>query len=304
MLSIYNETKTPWKMEQLGGSENVTRFAKRKTLPEHKIQECGIQSQTISVLAYTAIINDMEASKKVVEGLVEAQGSATLLTNAKTTVIFNKKAFRPFISEHEDKLKDILLCSLNLKGKKVVAVDNNETFLLEYFIFSGELSFVVSFNCPQAKLTITLLEEDSRKLTTYTFQSNDGETPGIAVDIANNEILPEDESYDLAKIRRFRPARPTHTILVRPNDRELLESVVDTGYHNVVMVTKDNLSKVVADLQAENYRAVTLFVDYGFNQSQQIEIAKKYFGLKKELPREFKTVFILHNDKRVYKLKY
>jgi hypothetical protein len=304
MLSIYNETNTPWQMEKLGGSETVTRFVKRKVLPPYKFIKGGVQSQTVSVLAYTAIIPNIEESINIINGLINSSIKSVKITDAKTAIIFNKKAFRPFISEHEDKLKDILLCSINLKGKKVVALDNAETFLLEYFIFSGELSFVVSFNCPNAKLTITLLEEDSRKLTTYTFESISGENNEITINISDDEVLPEDQYYGLAKIRRFRPSRATHTIIVRPQDRELLERVVDTSYHNVIEITSDNQYKVIEALQADNYRAVTLFVDYAYDQSQKVEIAEKYFSLKKELPREFKTVFILHNDKRIYKLKY
>ncbi|MNV90584.1 hypothetical protein D3C71_1849820 [compost metagenome] len=83
-----------------------------------------------------------------------------------------------------------------------------------------------------------------------------------------------------------------------------MESLVDPRYHNIVDITRDTFTEVCSDLKHENYRAVTLFVNYAYNEDRNYDKSKSYIYTKKELTKEFKTVFIYHNDKRTFKLKF
>lgn len=305
MLLIYNETTIPWKIERVGTDSNVVKFSKHKDIFDKDRKKDGIRSQSISMLGYSSIIGMHENVETILSESI-SQTEVAEVFNHKSTIIFNKKAFRPFITDATEKTKDLLMVSINIKGQKLVALDNNETFFLEYFMFSGEFSFVASFNSPKAKLNITLLEESTRKVTTYSFFYEDptAEELELKVSITSDEMLPKDQPIELAVLKRFRPSRPTYTVLVHPTDLSKLKETIDVSYHNIVVVSKENFAERVKEIKEANYRAVTLFVNHGFSQSKIVELSHKYFFNKKELPKQFNIVFVLHNDGRIYKLKY
>lgn len=305
MFSIYNETKNQWTIEKINDSGNVVRFMKRKDAPESRFnnKRKKITRQVISILAYHSIFEDYDQVVEIVKGEVNNdKGVVCPIPTRNTNITFNRKAFRPFVSESAENVKDILLASVRLRGRKIVSMDNHNTFLLESFVYSGEFSFIVSFNNPSSKFTFTLLEEETRELTTYEFSSSE---EGIVLNITGGEKLPDDESYDFIAVKRFRPARVTHLVLTLPGDRAKLDELIDPSKHTIVEVTPETVREVVEDVKSQFFSAVTLFVNSSsYKYDDAIEAFEDVYGQEVNFLHEFKLVYGLFSDRRILKVKY
>jgi hypothetical protein len=291
MITLYNETKASWGIENVNGS--VIRLAKTK---EKRNAEGPSKKRTISIITYTPLFEKLEELKTQLLKSKMTQ-SPVVLTGKSTAVIFNNKEFKPFVTERNYNLKNILLGSLFLEGKKIINVRNDHTFLLEFFMLGAEFSFIASFNSDAALLSIDLLDQKTNMITQYKFTQENGQIIVKTTDRAATEK----EKGSNFRVRVFRPSRPTNVILVHPKDKAELESTIDTSKHQIVEYT--DLEKEMETLVTQNFKAVTLFAKSKFREETDIE-KKRYDRVVKKLSTRFQTVFKLHLEGKVDKVKY
>lgn len=289
MLSIYNETRTPWEIDTI--NDSVLRIKKVKT----RITGEEEKTRSVSVIAYAPLFEDLGRLKYLLTTIREST-SPTVISNKESALVFNKKEFKPFIAERGYNFKNILLGSLFLKGKKVLNIKNNGTFLLEFFLHGGELTFITSFNNVSSNMIIDLWDEQAQKIIKYTFFVKNGKF------LLHKEEQPSTQSnYEASHIRIFRPSRPTNLILVHPKDLKELKNTVDEQYYNIHVYT--NIRDEIKRIKEENYKAVTLFAKSEWNKETEEE-KTRYNYLIDILKQEFQVVFKLHKHGKVCKERY
>lgn len=295
MITLYNETKGAWEIEKM--NDSVIRLSKTKEFTKLEDNDGNPKrKRTISILTYAPIFNDMNETKTT---LYNARMTAApmVLTNKPSAVIFNNKEFKPFVTERNYNLKNVLIGSLFLGGKKIINVRNDHTFLLEFFVLGAEFSFITSFNNEGAMLSIDLLDEKTGMVTKCRFSQVDGK---IIVNKTEHFATDRDKRSDF-QIKIFRPSRPTNLILVHPKDVKALEQTIDTSKHKVVVYEK--IDQVLGTLTDQHYKAVTLFAKSKF-KNETADEEKRYAYVIKKLKTRFQTVFKLHADGKVQKVKY
>lgn len=296
MIGIYNNTDSAWSTNVL--NEKVTCLFKEKVY-ERRGQEKPVK-RSIHIISYTSLFDEGLENSIAQVNMTEPK----VITDKNTTIIFSKKDFNPFITERPEHLKDILLLSLDLKGRKIIEISNENIFVLEGFILGGELSLIASLNNQENTLNIKLFDKVNNKIDVYTFGKSED---GFCVKQAT-EVPTGNEGTAEFMLKKFRPAKPTFTILTYSQDSENLQPLVDANTHNIVEVSKKNMDEVVQSLHEEKYKAVTLFV----NSNEFGDTEKKIYGalLKRLIPFKteksirFKVVYILLANGKVIKRKF
>lgn len=291
MISIYNESRTPWGLKILNNKVNC--FFKEKTYKRKNVEK--IVKKSVHILAYTTLFeNELDMSKYVSMDAVEK------LSDKNTTIIFSKKDFNPFITEKAEPVKDILLLTISLKGRKIVDISNENIFILEGFILGGELNMIASINDLTKPLNITLYDETRDEYDVYSFSSENGLCK------SSYKLNENNDDKKQFRLRTFRPARPTYTILTYPQDIEKLQTIVDFNNHNVVEINNKNINEVTDNLLDQNYKAVTLFIDseqFDDNENKIYGGMIKNLFYKKNGNKSFKIINLLLNTKRIIKRK-
>lgn len=301
MLFIYNETKTPWEIKQM--NEAVTQFFKKKTIqPKVDGQEQSPKSRVVSIVTHQNLFEGDDLVSKF-KRTVETK-KPFLVSQLNSTVIFNDKSFHPFFINREENYKDLILMSINLKGRLVTKISNNKTWLLEVFTIGGELSFISSFNEIGSNMTIELTDVQTKKVTTYTFTRDEN---GINLDKQTVAGKESDEDVKGIQIFKYRPARATHVILANKKDHPTLIEVLGdkVDKYKIVEYNKQIAAQVINSLKEQHFRAVTVFanIPHG-NDISDIKGFVHYKNVADSVLPHFRTVFKLFNDGHVKKLKF
>lgn len=291
MIYIYNETKAAWGSESINNS--VLRLTKTKTRANQQGTE---KKRSIGVISYAQLFENVAGLKKTFDSLKMTQ-EPVVISDKSTSIMFNHKEFKPVIVERTQNIKNVLLGSIFLQGKKIINVRNDHTFLLEFFMLGAEFSFITSFNKENSQMTVDLLEEATGVITQYKFQQVNGQ---VVVSTTERQATEKEKSFTY-RVKSFRPSRPTQAILVHEYDLAELSKTIDGERHHIVVY--QNLEEAMAGLVAQNYKAVTLFVKAKFRGETEIE-KKRYEVVTKKLCSRFKTVFKVHVDGKVDKVQY
>lgn len=293
MISIYNETKAGWGIEKV--NDSVVRFTKTK---ERREDNRKPQKRVVSIISYTSFFDSLEKLRSTLAGLKQTEKPVPISnTDKETAVVFNNKEFKPFIAERKYNHKNILLGSIFLGGRKIINVKNDNTFLLEYFILGAEFSFITSFNNEASVLTIDLLDEKTNEVTRYKFSQEAGH---IVLKTSTKAYVAPAEERPL-NLRIFRPSKPTNLILVHPKDKESLDAIINPAHHTVHVYEK--LDDAIKELAAQNYKAVTVYAKCDMGKETATE-KQRYDFVVNRLLRRFQTVYKLHQDKKVDKVKF
>lgn len=291
MISIYNETKNAWKINEL--SEYVIRFMKTK---QRTLEDGSTRKRLISVISYTRLFEDKQ---KLNQQLAKAKLTdvPVVLTDKQTGIIFNNKEFKPIITGDNKFNKNILFGSIFLKGRKIINVRNDSTFLLEFFMFGAEFSFITSFNTKDASFGIILLDERTNVVTEYEITQVDGK---FVVETSERAVE-EDDLKSNFRVRVFRPSRPTNVILAFEDEIPYIP--VDLERYRIIPITHEGLDAVIKDLVDRNFKAVTLYVNTAFRKESEEE-RKKYGRVIGKLKPKFQTVFKMHTGGKIDKVQF
>jgi len=292
MLFIHNETTTQWGIQELNNP--VIRFSKTKTIKtEEKERVVGM-----SIIALNRLFPNMEELKKAVAEAVQTE-QPVRISDENTSVIFNRKAYQPFVTSRPKNYKDILLATLDIKGKRIIEVYGEKAFLLEYLLGQGEFSFIIALNSLESKYVVKLLDAKKQKVTVYTFGRTE---EGVVLEKTVVDAEETDKDKEL-RLKKFRPARPTHFVLVHRNDKQSLLEKIDQEQYTVVEFEKKTFEDVIKSLKDQNVRAVTYYADAPFGKVEP-DVFRKYKSITDKLRKQFQTVFKLHNDGKVAKMQF
>lgn len=292
MISVYNETKTTWGVKSV--NESVVRLIKEKVVENKETNEKQVSS--VSIIAFTQLFGDVETAESRLSK-IKFSNFPTVLSYKPTSLVFNRKEFRPFVTERQEPQKQVLLASILLKGRRVISIRNRDSFLLDYFIKGGEFSFTASFNRPTAECVIEFYDESENRVDKYRF----------FIDSYKNKIsLQKSESrleskfdFKPVKIYPFRPARPTHLVLANSKDADIINILLNSSYNVKFFDETISIDQLIEEAKAENYKAVTLLS----NPSSQEEEEHDKQAISK-LVEEFKLVYKMNKSGEITKIKY
>ena len=151
--------------------------------------------------------------------------------------------------------KDVYLIALDIRGCKIADITKQDVFIFRYLIVKGVLYLILSVKDTCKSFDITLFNKDLGKNIVNTFDLNKMEMTSVEV--------PAKDTDANFKIRVFRPSRPTYLILVREEERDIIDTKILEGTSNKVLTYKDDedLSTIAKQLDKEGYTAVTLFTN-------------------------------------------
>lgn len=290
MITIYNETTTPWKASEVNNGKAILL----KKVKERGKEDGTKAHKAIAIIAYKSLFDgDTDKLNKLLGETVHRKNKAAngRISDRITGINFNQKEFKPIIQERNDHDKELVLGSLFLKGKRVINAHNNNAFLLDCYIFGGEFTFILSLNNKDSKFVIDLEDHETKKITEYSFRL--GKDNEVVIKITKKEKA-EATQYP---VKIFRPARPTYTILAKKNEIPLVEKLVDKTHYSIIEYDESTFESVVSKLYSDRYRAVTLYTPVWKPDDKEIKHVEK-------LKKQFYIVYRIHKNGKIEKVKF
>lgn len=303
MIGIYNETTEKLDIKNLNGK--VSRLGKTKVY--NRFGKDTFRS--VGLVVNNGVFKDkIDEVDQLLSKEYCNMFDVSTLSDINTAVIFSQKDNNPYVAvaKRTTGVKDVLLISLRLQGKKIIDVYGVNCFNLEGYVWGGELTVIASLNNFDKELLIKLFDNETNEMVVYTFGRNEKECR-FELDISRTEVSGEELTKCKSisfRFNKFRPARPTHTVLVYGKDREQLSKIVnmDDNRHNIVVISKScDINQAIKDLASNNVSAVTLFV----NTDKIEDIDKKIYGdAMLNLQSNFKTYFEMLRNGSIIKVQY
>lgn len=269
MLVIYNETKNAWR--HAGVTPNSSKLVNTTTLKDGSVKFLDILYTNALNLPELTDCVEMTECKTVYDG--------------NTNINFQRKDLKPFIATHDTKNTDILLISVNLKGKILKNITNTKAAVLSYIIARGNITFAVSIRDmgDMCKFEFVCHDYTLAQDTTYTFTKVNGKYEVTTKEDQVDEVVMQ-PTY---KIVRFRPNRVTHLVFVIDIDKRDFDNVYpNSERHEVCVVNNLNeLEEKVNEYYKAGYRATTLFIN-------ETELDKDDISFKK-VNSKFKIMNVL-----------
>jgi hypothetical protein len=300
MLNIFNQSKTPWTLKEVG---KTISFSKTKEYNRDKNNPTKKIKKSANILVYKSLFDENESMDSLtltINKCVSMDTMQTIVTK-NTSIYFNHKAYSPYVAESTERnMKDVFLVTLQLRGKQVIEISSTDVFLLEGFVLGGDLTVIASLNDFKQSFFITLLDNSTKKITNYVF-GRDGEGKPFMDTYEDDYEDPENETKFILK--RFRPAKPTNAILVHNKDLDALKTTLGDNFekHNVQVFLKNTLEEKIEALLAEKYTAVTLFVN---TPRITDDVVTKFYDPIRQNSNRFKLWFDLLSNGKVVKTKY
>jgi len=290
MILMYNETRTPWVVKVINDKAICLTKVKSYTRGEEIVKRSAHIFSYSNIFDVPEGVSMEDITKKFVN-----MNDVKILMGKSSSVTFSKKDFNPFITASDYLLKDICLISIDLKGRKIINVSHEDIFILENFILGGELTMIASLNAFDSALKIKLWDSETNTVNVYTFTC-EGVVPCL---VCSEEVpLGNEEEYVLY-LRKFRPGRPTHTILALEKDLAKVNKAVDPERYNIITITADNTDEILKPLILDNHKAITLFTGKQLTKHSDI----RYRELANILFTNFNLFYELFDNGKVFKSK-
>jgi len=305
MIYMYNEAAKPWELEST--RETFSRF--RRTREVKVTTDSGekrLVKRNINILFPDSGGQiDREDLIQKLQDTHETRGIVTLVDKP-TTIIFNRKEFAPFIGVREDNYKDLLFVTIILKGRRVVGSKAESSYILESMYAGGEISFIASLNGAEGKITITLFDDIRNVQEVYQFSRTE---TGIDMTIVTEPAAEGAMKPESHTVRKYRPSRPTHIVLVRESDRKKkavirLSEVTESPHEIIYYKDQEELKKIISDLRCKHYQAVTFFSNIQMDNETNTSVIRDTKDLEHLLAKSFSTIFRLHSNGFIRKIKY
>lgn len=282
MIVIYNESKTNWIRANI--NDKTSKLTTSRTLADGKVKYLDIlMTNEIQTPDMNEFIS-MKECKVLYDGI--------------TNVKFKNKDLKPFITTADKYNTDIMLINVSLAGKIIKDIRTENTYIVGYLIAKGELFLIVSVRDTNDPTYIEVILHSSQIVadTTYKFEKKDGKY--IATnDVAQVADVITNPSF---KINIYRPARPTHAIIVNSSEYDALTKVLKySDSHEITTFVDHNmdaLASIIENLKRVGYKAITLYV----NNNRFMGVNDHTYSNEfKTLKDNFKFVNILLNDGKV-----
>lgn len=272
MLVIYNESKTEWRHAKI--TDRMSKLVCSRVLKDNSVKFLDI------LYSNEIEMPDLKTFTQMTEPKV--------LYDNDTNVNFQKKDLKPFIVKTDRTNTDVLLVTVNLRGKILKNITNTKAAVLSYLIAKGELTFAVSLRDfgEGCSFEFTLHDYTLVNDTTYTFtKGEDGYTLTTSTVAVEDVIMKPTYS-----IKRFRPNRVTHLVFVMGMDQDAFYNTYQYADKHEVCVfnSMSELEDKVNEYFKHGYRAATLF-----NNDETVDREESNFTI---INSKFKTMNVLLNN--------
>lgn len=257
MFTIYNELSKPL---ELISNLKTDKMIILKKVP---LRENGrsIDIKMSKKMVFKSPIDLINLNKKLLSATLTKEPVVVIDTPLST--IFNRTDFTPFIlSTKGTPEKAIGVITFDLNNKNIVGINDAQCFIFENICTRNELTLFVSINMENRPLIITLYDRITNKIVKYVFSNRDG---AIVLSKEYSEVV--DKKILKAKlskrytIPKFRPAKPTYTILGLPGST--FPSIINMQLYNFIPVSLvgDDFTNTLNNLVIDKYSAVTIYID-------------------------------------------
>lgn len=257
MFTVYNELQKPL---ELISNLKTDKMIILKKVP---MRENGrsIDIKVSKKLIFKSPIDLVNLNKKLL-GATNTEEPVVVI-NSSLSTIFNRADFTPFILCTKGPVeKAIGVITLDLDNKNIVGINDAQCFIFENICTRNELTLFVSINVESRPLIITLYDRELDKVVKYIFTNKDGAITlnKEIMDVADKRIL-HSKLKKRYTIPKFRPAKPTYTILGLPESK--FPSMIKMELYNFIPVNLvgDEFTKALNNLVISKYSAVTIYID-------------------------------------------
>lgn len=272
MLVIYNESKTEWRHAKI--TDRMSKLVCSRVLKDNSVK-------------YLDILYSNEIEMPELKEFTQMTDPKVLYAGD-TNVNFQRKDLKPFIAKTDRTNTDILLVTVNLRGKILKNITNTKAAVLSYLIAKGELTFAVSLRDfgEGCSFEFTLHDYTLVNDTTYTFtKTENGYSLNTSTVVVEDVIMKP--SYS---IKRFRPNRVTHLVFVMGMDQDAFYDTYQYADKHEVCVfnSMSELEDKVNEYFKNGYRAATLF-----NNDDSVDREESNFTI---INSKFKIMNVLLNN--------
>lgn len=277
MFTIYNELQKPI---ELISNLKTDKMVILKKVP---VKENGrsIDIKMSKKLIFKTPFDLVNLNKKLLRAVNTKE--PVVVIQSPLSTIFNRADFTPFILCTQTATeKAIGLITLDLCNKNIVGINDTLCFIFENLCTMNELSLFVSINDETKPLVITLYDRVIDKIVKYIFTNDAGAITlkKETMDVSDRKIL-HAKLRKLYEIPKFRPAKPTYTILGLPGVEA--PPIIKMELYNYVPVSLvgNDFIKALNNLIINKYSAVTIYTE-GMTDTQiekAIEKAKQFMML-------------------------
>lgn len=295
-MYIYNETKLPYVYEEGAKKTNVLSRIVSLKKEDNKI----IKKRS------HILVHDSIKTEKFVSNIKKAVSTKypVCVSDNKEILYFSKKELVPFVTSLGENECKTLLATIKMFGadgtrRKLVDIKHPFIYLLKGHLFKGELTVIASFTDESKDLRIRLIEGD--KLVTYVFKLVNGK---IKLNVKEQQNTEGVQPAQKVSIKNYVPSRLTYLVLAFDEAADVIENGEfknKHGRHSVIKTTSKTLSKTLDEIVAQQYKAITLFV----NESEFNDEVSKQASMLLTMPqaKELKNVLIAYNTGKVERLR-
>lgn len=277
MFTVYNELQKPI---ELISNLKTDKMVILKKVP---VRENGrsIDIKMSKKLIFKTPVDLVNLNRKLLKATNTKE--PVVVIDAPLSTIFNRSDFTPFILCTKGSTeKAIGIITLDLNNKNLIGINDTQCFIFENLCTRNELSLFVSINDETRPLVVTLYDRIIDKAVKYIFSNENGAIvlKKEIMDVADRKLL----NLKLRKrytIPKFRPAKPTYTIIGLPDVK--IPSIIREELYNYIPVSLvgDEFIKTLNNLVINKYSAITIYTEGMTDRqiSKAIEKAKQFMML-------------------------
>ena len=283
MITIYNESNTPWSLEAI--NETCSRLS--STIKYTNKEKAELRKTIgINVTGENVFGEELNLDK-----LIEMKEPVTI-SNKSTNTAFRKKDCRAYITTDTKFNKNLVFATIKLNGSTITDITAP---VLEYYIACGYICMIVATN---DAFTVSMHDAKNNIDTTYAFctYEEDG-----AYNVTISESTPEETEYEMYAIKKYRPKKATYVIFSHVRDVNALKNIekLNLDYYKVVtFANKDEFDSAVESVINEKYSAVTLFANTTEATGDNFKIYKNNYNT---LRSKFRVFNLLLSDGKILK---
>ena len=289
MILCYNETKIPWEIQStMNNFVKLFRTYSTEIKNSIRVRQCSI------------FMNERDSkSIEQLKSIADDTCNHTTIKNIfdKPTVLkFGHKDLKPFIIRpNSDINRNILLITLDIAKRQVASVYMGKNIILDHINNGRELTLILSVtNALKDSAYVNLYDGIKKEIHSYNLNYVDGEWLMVkSIKKINNF---KDRPLNISN---FKPKTTTQVVISQSYISDKMKKVlINAGkdinnYHKLFDFDQpQQLVNLIRKLKYQNYRALTLFIDY----NTMVGIDTDTLDIISRLENNFDIVFILLND--------
>lgn len=260
MITIYNETKTPWELKKINDTISVMS---RASAPKQK----GVKTRKMAFIS----MGDTIDVTKIPGGV---NGSIVNVSSKNNDSIYwSHKDLAPVLTNiNNENLKNFYLITISLKNRMLINADLIGAMILDRYFANGELTlFVAADSGTFFHLYFASPSEDN--MIKYTIGANVSKESIVKV-MTLDKV--RDKQPEMYRLKLYRPKFLTRVVIVPLDQKEEFElgrSKCKGEFLPYYYKTEDEVDYIINILLKDRYRAVSIWSS--INEALDSEVVEK-----------------------------